>query len=225
MSTPLALAAVTSVLQSVLHQELSTAGLSELVGGSFVVSADAPDRVPVNGAQTANILNLFLLNATPNPGWRNSGFPSRDARGDRLTNPPLALDLHYLLTAYGNKPLYGEVLLGAALQALHENPVLSRERIGGILSNGFLPDDYPAALGTALAASRLAEQVEQLKITPQSLSSSEVSSLWMAFHAPYRPTAVYQVTAVIIESERPVRTAPPVQERHIDLVRLPRVPS
>src|SRR5262245_34885195 len=115
MSTPLALAAVTSVLQSVLRDELAAAEVSELVGGSFAVSADAPDRVPVNGAQNGNQLNLFLINATPNPGWRSSGFPSRDSRGDRLSNPPLALDLHYLMTAYGNKPLYSEVLLGAAM--------------------------------------------------------------------------------------------------------------
>lgn len=57
-----------------------------------------PDRIET-GDRKRNQVNLFLYQVTPNPGWRNTGLPSLDSRGDgRLSNPPLALDLHYLLT-------------------------------------------------------------------------------------------------------------------------------
>ena len=53
--------------------------------------------------------------------------PRATRRGQRITNPPLALDLHYLLTAYGIAELQAEVLLGYGMQLLHEHPVLGRE--------------------------------------------------------------------------------------------------
>ncbi|PJI52282.1 hypothetical protein CTI14_44950, partial [Methylobacterium radiotolerans] len=74
-------------------------------------------------------MNLFLHQVTPNAAWRNAALPSRDAAGGRIANPPLALDLHYLLTAYGRAELQAEVLLGYALQLLHESAVLPREAV------------------------------------------------------------------------------------------------
>ena len=74
-------------------------------------------------------LNLFMYRVTPNQGYSNVELPSQDSRGVRLANPPLALDLHYLLSAYGADELHGEILLGYGMQLLHETPVLSREAI------------------------------------------------------------------------------------------------
>ena len=59
---------------------------------------------------------------------------SGDAQGARLTNPPLALDLHYLLTAYGSVDLNAEILLGFAMDLLNETPMLSRDTIRRSLS-------------------------------------------------------------------------------------------
>ena len=43
-----------------------------------------------------------------NPGWRNEGLPAFDASGRaRVGNPPLALDLRYLLSAYSGADLHG----------------------------------------------------------------------------------------------------------------------
>ena len=81
-------------------------------------------------------INLFLFQATENAGWRNYGLPARAANGDRISNPPLALDLSYLLTAYGSGPLHAEALLGYAMFVLHEMPVLTRDAIAQTFGQG-----------------------------------------------------------------------------------------
>ena len=103
MSTPLALATVTAVLQNFLQN--SVTDLATVLGGNVVVSTEPPDRIDI-GAASPDRINLFLFQATENQGWRNLGLPSRSANGDRISNPWLALDLSYLLTAYGSGPLH-----------------------------------------------------------------------------------------------------------------------
>ena len=127
MSSPLAIAAVTAVLKDLLNEGLINNDLAQV--GSFSVSATPPDRI-TTGDTEPNRLNWFLYQVTPNPGWRNEGLPSFASQGGRLTNPPLALDLHYLLTAYGHVDLNAEILLGYAMELLHDTPVLTREYPG-----------------------------------------------------------------------------------------------
>ena len=67
--------------------------------------------------------------ASRNSSYRNVGLPSLDDQGNRLSNPPLALNLHYLVSAYGKNEFDAEILLGWAMQVLHENPILSRQTI------------------------------------------------------------------------------------------------
>ena len=128
MSNALAIASVTAVLKDLLNNGVVDHQLSGVVG-EVTVSALPPDRLLVAGEQETSRINLFMYHASPNQGWRNVGLPSRSSGGDRIANPPLALDLHYLLTAYGASEFHAEILLGYAMQLLHENPVLSREMI------------------------------------------------------------------------------------------------
>lgn len=130
MSTALAIAGVTAVLRDLLNDGLINHNISGLLGSSVTVSVQAPDRVVTGSTPEASQLNLFMYMVTPNLGWRNEGLPGRDGSGrTRLTNPPLALDLHYLLSAYSGADLHAEILLGYAMQLLHETPVLTREAI------------------------------------------------------------------------------------------------
>src|SRR5262249_32598942 len=126
MSSPLAIAAVTAILKDLLNEGLINNDLSPV--GSFVVSALPPDRI-TTGETEHNLLTLFVYQVPPNIGWRNAQLPSRDAQGARLTNPPLALDLHYLLTAYGSVDLNAEILLGFAMDLLNNTPVLTRDMV------------------------------------------------------------------------------------------------
>ena len=217
MSSALAIAGVTAVLQRLIEDGL--AEFPPVTVPGFTVTSLPPNRVltPPNGADH-NQLNLFLYQVTPNAGWRNTALPSRDDEGERRSNPPLALDLHYLLTAYGAERLNAEILLGCAMQALHESPFLTRDAVRTALSSSAAPGDPLGDMLRALGTSGLAEQIEQIKITHQTLSTEEMSKLWTAFQAPYRPTAGYLATVVLIESRRPRRQTLPVRERIVKAV-------
>jgi len=214
MSSPLAIAGVTAVLKDLLNEGLINHDLSKV--GSFSVTALPPDRITI-GATEPNQLNLYLYLVTPNQGWRNVALPSRNGKGDRLTNQPLALNLHYMLTAYGSEDFNAEILLGYAMHVLHENPVPTRQQIrrslGGPspVSGGILPPS-PSPFGSVMADD-LADQAELLKVTPQSLSSDEMSKLWTAFQSKYRPSSAYMVSVVLIQATGPTVTALPVLKR------------
>lgn len=204
MSSALAVASVTAVIRELLRDALIDHGVSTIVAGADV-TAVAPDRISLGNSATEG-LNLYCYGASPNQGWRNAEFPARNGDGARLTNRPLALDLHYLLTAYGNDDLHAEVLLGYGMHRLHEVPVLERDTIRSVLGQ-------PTLLSGRLADSDLADQVEQVKITPAILAAEEISKLWTAFQASYRPSAAYRASVVLIRAEEPLRTPLPVLTR------------
>lgn len=213
MSNALAIAGVTAVLRNLLDDGIIDDRVVSAVGNA-TVTARAPDLITL-GENAPSQLNLFLYQVTPNQGWRNVGLPARDFAGERIGNPPLALDLHYILTAYAARELHAEILLGYAMQLLHETPVLPRDSIRRALGVPGLiespTDPLPGALGGALAGSDLAEQVEAIKITPAAMGTEEVSKLWSAFQSRYRPSAAYWVSVVLIEARRSTRAALPVR--------------
>ncbi len=210
MSNALALAAVTAVIKDLLDNALVDASLNTALGTSVTVTAVAPDLIDTAQA-TGPQLNLYLYRVSPNSGWRNAMMPSRSGDGTRLSDQPLALDLHYLLSAYGTQDFEAEILLGYAMQQLHERPVLTRDAIRTTLAAPSPVDGsiLPPAFG-ALAASDLAEQVELVKITPEPMGIEELSKLWSAFQANYRPSAAYLASVVLIESQRPKHAGLPV---------------
>src|ERR1700757_3429923 len=156
MSTPLALSAVTSLLQTCLGLVYNGSAL-----GTVHVSAVAPDVVESKygiGADSGLRVNLFLHQVTPNSAWRNIELPSLAADGaTRLKNPPLALDLHYLLTAYAADDTEAEALLGYAILMLHENPIVPRALITNILNS--LP---ASTYNSAIKTSGLDSQIEMI---------------------------------------------------------------
>jgi hypothetical protein len=212
MSNALAISGVTAVLQYFLNIVYNDP-LSPL--GSVSVSAIAPDIIQANlgsGGNSQLQVNLFLHQVTPNAAWRNVGLPSAGADGGtRLKNPPLALDLHYLLTAYASEDTQAEALLGYAVLMLHENPVLPRSQINTALTN--LPATNP--LAGALSSSGLADQIEMIKITPATLGREEMAWLWTALKSDFRPTFAFDVSVVLIQSPLASSFALPVLSRNI----------
>lgn len=211
MSSPLAIGAVSAVLRNLLDNGLIDAGAA--LGSTVNVSAVAPDTIDLNSPEEPPRLNLFLHQVTPNTGWRNAALPSRDMNGERLTNAPLALDLHYVLTAYARGDFQAEVLLGYAMHLLHERPVLDRAAIRRALNPSPLDVSMLPPVFQALAASDLADQVEAIKITPAAISTDEMSKLWSAIQTHYRPSVGYQVSVVLIEGRQPGRASLPVLSR------------
>lgn len=217
MSTQLAIAGVTAVLQYYLGNVYGN--LIATFGGTVTVSAKAPDIIQseFNAGSALCQVNLFLHQVTHNPGWRNVGLPSLGADGTtQLKNPPLALDLHYLLTAYGSLDWQAEALLGYALLMLHQNPVLSRNEITSAFNGVAQPGPYSTnPLSSLLGASGLADQIELIKITPEALGREEVAWLWTALKADYRPTYPFQASVILIQSAMDVSFALPVRRRLI----------
>jgi hypothetical protein len=217
VSTPLAIAAVTAVLTDVLNRSISTADVTDILGNTKV-TAKPPDRLVPNGGTDPTGLNLFLYQVSPNQGWHNVGLPTRDTLGRRTDNAPLVLDLHYLLTATGAQDFWAEILLGYAMQGLHEAGVLSRPYIRQVLSTHPNP-----AMPPQLVNSELPEQVEQIRITQSALTIDDLYKLWSGFQGRYRLTAAYLVTAVLIESARSTRASLPVKSRFVEVMPFDRI--
>ncbi|NCD71683.1 DUF4255 domain-containing protein [Mucilaginibacter agri] len=214
MSTALRIASVTYVLKDLLNNGLINHDVTGAVGETITVTAWPPDKIKAEDEITQ--LNLFMYQATFNSGWQNVAQPSLNSKGDRITNPKLALDLHYLLTAYGTTELHTEILLGYGMQLMHENPVLGRDAIRTSLAP---PTAVPGTGLTSalklLSTSGLADQAEMIKISPEILSIEDISKLWAAFGTRYRPTAAYKATVVLIESSKSTKSALPVKGRNI----------
>ena len=215
MSTALAIASVTQVLKDLLDNGLIDNDVTGILGGDVTVTCLTPDQVET-AKPGESLLNLFMYHVSPNTGWRNERLPSINSSGERMSNPPLALDLHYILSAYSKEELHTEILLGYGMQLLHENPVLAREAVKRSLSvpGEFTGTGLPVHL-RSLSTSKLDEQVELVKITPEGISTDEMSKLWTAFQSKYRPSAAYMATVVLIESSRSTKTPLPVRERNI----------
>jgi Pvc16 N-terminal domain/IPT/TIG domain len=213
MSSALAVSGVTAVIQYLLNNSYNSA---DSVLGGVTVMAQAPDLVQnkiTSGADSGLLVNVFLHQVTLNAALRNVGLPSLAADGQTLLkNPPLALDLHYLVTAYASKDTEADALLGYAVQVLHENPVVPRAQIVTAL-NSVPPATNP--LAAALKNTGLANQIEMIKIVPETLGREEIAWLWTALKADYRPTFPFQVSVVLILSPAPAFAAPRVLQRSL----------
>jgi hypothetical protein len=216
MSSALAAAATIRVIASKIDQGVSSAvnastPLSSLLGANWNTRCQSPDQVPIEGAEEAH-LNLFLYSVSMNQGWRNAGAPVRDASGRRIGRPPLGIDLHFMMSAYGPDDYVPEMLLGIGMQVLHETPFLDRGYIQALFSGaaGFTDE--------ALAGSLLDQQVEQIKIMPHDLSADDLYKLWSAFGSKCRPSAAYLATVVLIESTAPTTTGLPVLKRNLGVL-------
>ncbi|MCY7399441.1 MAG: DUF4255 domain-containing protein [Nocardioides sp.] len=162
-------------------------------------------------------LNLFLYRVTENGNLQNQEIPGRGSNG--YGHPPLSLNLHYLLTAYGNTELNGgatalfddtnaHFLLGSAMRVLHDFPIVTdqltavRPPSGGLMLHPSLRDAY-----------------EKVRLSLEPLTLEDVTKVWTALALRYRLSAAYVVNVVQVESRRtrpfprpvgqPARATPP----------------
>jgi Pvc16 N-terminal domain len=193
MSNALAIAAVTATLRDLLDKKLDKLAPVKVTARSL----DKAREVGGSGDQ----VNLFLYQTMPDAAWRNMDMP-RQLKTGETGQPPLPLILSYLLTAYSDDTddVKSQILLGRAMSALHDHPLLGSAEIEDVATGD-------------LKTSDLHEQLERMRITLQPLPLEELSKLWTAFQVPYRTSAAYQVSVVLIESTRSAKTPLPVLER------------
>lgn len=202
MSNALAIAAVTRTLRNLLNN-IGATDFSGLPADTRPTAEIQVTTLPLDrvrngdGDNSRNQVNLFLYHAEPSAAYRNMDMP-RQVRSGETGRPSLALNLYYMLTAYGqgDSELIAHVLLGTAMRILHDHPVLSRTEIR-----------------SALPEAELDTQFENVRVTPQPVSLDEVSKLWTGFQSEYRLSAAYQISVVLIESLRASVSPLPVLTR------------
>ncbi|MFO1434143.1 MAG: DUF4255 domain-containing protein [Candidatus Competibacteraceae bacterium] len=179
MSSALAIAKVTKSLAQVVQKAIDPTG-----GGVVIGRPVAP-----SGGDTAGKVHVYLYRVTPNAACANTELPTRRGDGSLAQRPQVALDLHYLLTFYGDATeLQPESMLGAVMRDLHAHPLL-----------------------------KLADAVSPIRLTLVPLNLEELSKLWSVFfQTPYTLSVAYQASVVLIESEETPQPVPPVLQRGKD---------
>jgi hypothetical protein len=187
------IAAMTALLKRLLNNEIIRQFAQAPIGDA-AITALPPDRIQL-GAEERAQLNLSLYRVTPNSTRQYAGvLVQHEAGPARL---PLALDLHYLLAAYGEKELQAETLLGCAAQLFHERAVLTPEMLRSLLmtaQNGGSPDP----LLEMLLSSTFLEQMQPVRILSEFLNFEDLSKLWSSFQAHARPALTYRVSMVLL---------------------------
>lgn len=203
MSDALAVAAVTETLRVALQEAVLRAVPDAVVTVRHPGGMDAADEddgrtpTPTRTRTRTPTLNLFLYRTAVDAAWRNTD-PLGTHPGE-TRHPALPLVLHYLFTGYAppdQDSTLPERLLGAAMAALHDRPVLSAE-----------------ALKAAADFSDLHLQPEPVKVTPAVMPPDEMWRLWSALGHGYRLSVPYEARLVLIDSSMPGRTPLPVLRR------------
>ncbi|MFC9529671.1 DUF4255 domain-containing protein [Streptomyces sp. NPDC055817] len=196
MSNALALAHVTQALALLLESNL---------GPEIDMAVKVEPRKPPADPPTEPTISVFLYQVTPDTSQRNNDLPTRAADGTLVKRPVAALDLHFLITAYGDETeLVGQRLIGSVVRALHEIPVLPKDIIE-------LAGERPY-----LAGSDLAESAQRVRFTPTVMDVDETSKLWgMLYQTPYTLSVVYQAALVLIDGRETPVAGKPVERAEV----------
>jgi hypothetical protein len=196
MSDALAIATVTQALALLIANNLQP----EIDMAVSVETRRPPAEPPADPTIT-----VFLYQVTPNASMRHHDLPTRSSDGTLLKRPAAPLDLHYLISAYGDEAeLVGQRLIGCVVRTLHEIPVLPKELI------------EEAAERPYLGGSDLAESLQKVRFAPAQMDVDETSKLWGMLHqTPYSLSVVYQGSLVMIDGREKPAPAPPVRERTV----------
>jgi hypothetical protein len=211
MSNYLAVSQVTATLRYIV-----TNSLPQDLSGAAVTTRRPDDQL---GTDNATGVNIYLYRVGPNSTHRNADLPTRDANGNLLTRPTIALDLDYLFTFYGDDTnLEPQRLMGAIAVALHEMPILSKDEISKALLS-MQPFKNPPFTAAPFNAPPLQPDLgialDRVRLHLLPLSLDELSKLWSVFYQiPYALTIAYQASGVLMQREDLVpQSAPPVQRR------------
>ncbi|HEX8262343.1 MAG TPA: DUF4255 domain-containing protein [Allosphingosinicella sp.] len=197
MSDHRAIAAVTATLKAIIQEAAS------LAVGQSEVRLGAPVAKLNDG--TAPTVNLFLFRTTPNAAMRNSHLPTRRSDGSARARAQTAVDLHYILTFYGDPAQFvPERLLGAVTLALEERPILTPAMIESALAAA--ADTLPL-----LKQADLPDAPSRVRIAPATVTLEEFTKIWsIFFQVPYGLSVAYVCSHVVIESDERFATVLPV---------------
>jgi hypothetical protein len=175
-----------------------TQTLSYLVGNAVrkilpeaIVTVAPPEAQPA-ASRDAPRLNIYLVQALPEPTMRSADLPIRASDGQLSTPPQVALRLWYLFSFFGST-IRAQLMLGAAEVALRENGVLNAALISQALAG------HPE-----LAGSGIEHQSPPVTMTPSLTTLAELSRFWSGFfQMPYTLSTLYEASVVLLTSALP----------------------
>ena len=166
------------------------------------VTYDIPDVTitakPLHKARenrtNGNQINLYLYRVAVDAAWRKKSPISRQS-GNAQSPPPMALNLYYLVTAYGRNDddVLCHELLGQAMRCFHNPAVLKTIELESVLSKDFYAD-------ATTSKQQHLEEIDGIKITPHPLPLEELTKLWSLFQTPYAISVAYQVSTVLVDA-------------------------
>lgn len=196
MSNALAVATVTQALALLIEHNLHP---------EIDMAVSVETRKPPADPPTDPTLTVFCYQVTHNPSMRNNDLVTRAPDGTLLKRSAAALDLHYVISAYGEETeLVGQRLIGSVVRTLHEIPVLPKELIAEASQRPYLD------------GSDLAESLQKVRFTPTQMDVDETSKLWGMLHnTPYALSVVYQASLVLLDGHEKPAAAKPVRRPEV----------
>lgn len=197
---------VTSTLQRLLENNVS-----RLFGSAVTVTPAPPDLVNTRSMETGftdKILSLHLFHIEEDPHYKN--FPGSGTDIPDVATQPMALKLHYVLTAHTPEDpdalstntqnfLDRHTLFGAALKTFHDFPVITDKtqvlnQSGTTLITVLDPD--------------LQQRDNTIHVVLRPIKPEESVSFWLTDDkAGARLSAFYEVSVMMLEPERPKSVA------------------
>ncbi|MCR2835281.1 DUF4255 domain-containing protein [Parerythrobacter lacustris] len=148
-----------------------------------------------------SLVNIHLYRVEPNASHANEHLPTRTSRTQDLGPARLALDLHYILSFYGDaKKFVPERMLANVMLALEKVPLITRNTI-----------DAAIADSSELTGADLGEALSRVHLSRELMSIDDFSKIWSIFYqVPYTLSVAYRASHVAIETEDVARLAMPV---------------
>lgn len=182
---------ITLELRRRIHAALLSAPDADL--GMTTPETDITLSLPTNDMAGSPRLSLYMYYVEPDGTLRNQRLLEVSATDQRF--PPLALQLHYLITPLADEEDQNHLILGRVLQHFHDAPFVDS------LNGGPLDDSFGG-------------NSNQVRIHLESLTMEQLSQIWGALNTDYRISVGYTVRVVTVDSDRGPVQAKRVREAY-----------
>ena len=143
---------------------------------------------------------LFLYRVS---GGSRRNLAPRPGPERQVYRPPITVDLHYLMTAWAKTAGKQQMLLGWAIRALADTPVLPPGLLNHYANAGVFHDD------------------ESVELVFDPLNLQDLTGLWDIFKPNLQACATYVARSVAIDSTVEVRLHPQVQTHEFVMTKVP----
>jgi len=176
-------------LANVLWEEIQLdQQVNSLIDNENRISLDSPFDLQDNDSVK---LSIYLYRITENASTKNQVPAQGD--GAQLRKPPLALDLHYLVTPLVGTVTDQQIILGKVMQILYDRAILQ---------------------GTDLTGS-LASSGQTLRVILNTVPLEELTRVWQSMEMSYRLSVVYLVRVIMVDSLNEQFIQPVVTKRNL----------